>query len=74
MTAPAKFHAGYMFHKEVDGRRTYSALVEEVASGHPMLHEAAVSLPDAMQKAAGYVDRWPDCTYVGHIGERSHAP
>lgn len=74
MSAPAKYHAGYLFHNGLDGRRCYSTTIENVETGHAVWGEAALSLPDAMQKAARYVDSWPDCTYVGHIGERSDVP
>lgn len=64
--------AGYMVHNEASGKTTYTATVEQVPGALPAarflpVHECAVSLADAMARAASMCDRFAYCTYEGEL-------
>lgn len=64
--------AGYMVHREASGKTTYTATVQQVPGSLPAarflpVHECAVSLTDAMARAASMCDRFANCAYEGEL-------
>lgn len=78
MSAPraagVPLRAGYLVHREKSGKNTYTAVVEQTPGSLPAasfipMHECAVSLADAMARAASMCDRYQGCTYQGDLTE-----